>query len=492
MQFKKQVPDIFIFAAIFVVTIVLVASVSAQQQLGAGASPTSTETSTPAAMQSVGAADNPFLGSVPSGQVSSTPIALTLLDAIDRGLKQNLGLLLTDQGTLAARGARLKALSDLLPHVESRVGESLQQINLAAFGIPAPPGSPSIVGPFSVFDARATVTENVLDFHALNNTRAATERVKAAQFSYQNARDLVVLVVGASYLQAIADGARVEASQAQFKTAETLYKQAVDLKNAGMVPGIDVLRAQVQMQAEQQRLLVAENNYAKQLLSLGRTIGLPPAQQFTLADKIPYAAPVPIALEDAFKRAYEKRSDYQRAQSLVKAAELSRKAALGEALPTLGVTADYGAIGNHPTESHGTFSAAAGLRIPIFQGGKVKGDVQQADAVLNQRRAELDDLRARIEYEVRTAFLDVNAATQQLQVATSALEVARQQVTQSQDRFAAGVTNNVEVVQAQQQQATAEDNYISSLFAHNFAKLTLARALGVAEDATKRFLGGKP
>jgi len=443
-------------------------------------------------MQSVGSAGNPFLGSVPTGQVSPTPVSLGLLEAIDRGLKYNLGLLLTEQGTLAARGARLKALSDLLPNLQVRLGDSVQQINLAAFGIPPPAGSSSVIGPFNVLDARAYFTQNVIDFQALNKTRAANEGIKAAQYSYQNARDLVVLVVGASYLQAVANSSRVEAADAQFRTSQALYRQAVDLKNAGMSPGIDVLRAQVEMQAQEQRLLVAQNDLAKQMLTLARTIGLPGGQQFTLADKIPYAAPVPITLDDALKRAFEKRSDYLRAQSLVKAAELNKKAAQGEALPTLGVTADYGAIGKSPVNSHGTFSTAAGLRIPIFQGGRVRGDVLQAESALNQRKAELDDLRGRIEYEVRTAFLDVNAATQQLQVATGALDLARQQVAQSRDRFAAGVTNNVEVVQAQQQQAVAEENYISSLYAHNFAKLTLARALGVAEDATKKFLGGKP
>jgi outer membrane protein TolC len=246
------------------------------------------------------------------------------------------------------------------------------------------------------------------------------------------------------------------------------------------------------MQTQQQRLLVARNDYDKQLLSLARIIGLPLAQKYALADRIPYAAPVPITFEDALKRAYEKRSDYLRAQALVNSAELARKAASGQRLPSIAATGEYGLIGNHPTESHGTFAVAAGIRVPIFEGGRIKADIQQADAQLSQRRSQLEDLRGRIEYEVRTAFLDVTAATDQLQVATSALDVARQQVAQSQDRFAAGVTNNVELVQAQEAQAAAEENFIGSLFAHNFAKLTLARALGVAEDATKKFLGGKP
>lgn len=441
-------------------------------------------------LQQLSAAENPLSGSVPHGTATADTVPLTLLDAIDRGLKFNLGLVLSQQGTASAEASRLRALADTLPNFNARVAESVQQVNLEAYGFDRP-GMPSIVGPFGVFDVRASVTGNILDFRSMYNRRAANENLRAAKLSYQDTRDLVVLVVGASYLQAVAGVARVEAAEAQFKTAQTIYNQAVDLKSAGMVPGIDVLRAQVEMQTQQQRLLVARNDHEKQLLSLARTIGMPLGQKFTLADRIPYAAPVPISFDEALQRAYERRADYLRAQALVSSAELTKRAAQSQRLPSLGGTADYGVIGKRPGDSHGTFTAAAAVRMPIFDFGRIRSDVMQAEAQLQQRRSQLDDLRARIEFEVRTAFLDVNAATEQLQVATSALDVARQQVAQSQDRFGAGVTNNVELVQAQEAQSAAEENYISSLFAHNFAKLTLARALGVAEDATKKFLGGK-
>lgn len=443
----------------------------------------------PNVMQQLNAGQTPLAGSraVP---LQPGTVSLTLLDAIDRGLKYNLGIILSEQGNRSAGAARIRALSDLLPHINARVGESVQQINLAAYGIPLAPGTPTIIGPFSIFDSRALATET-LGFNSLYKERAARENVQAARYSYQNTRDLIVLVVGASYLQALADASRVQSVTAQVQTAQALYDQAVNLKNAGMTAGIDVLRAQVELQAQQQRLLVAQNDYDKQLLTLARTIGLPMGQDFKLADSMPQSAPVPITFEDALKRAYEKRSDYQQVQAQVRAAELQVKAAKAERYPELGVNGDYGILGKTPGNSHGTFTAAAGLSIPVFQGRKIESDIIQADTVLQQHQAELDDLHQRIEYEVRTAFLDVNAATAQLKVATAALEVARDQVTQSRDRFTAGVTNTVEVVQAQEQRATAEENFISSLYAHNVAKLNLARALGVAEDATKRFLGGQ-
>jgi outer membrane protein TolC len=441
-------------------------------------------------LQQQSTSENPLLGSRPAPSQPGV-ISLTLLDALDRGLKYNLGIVLSERGTESATAARLRAMSEMLPHVSAHVAESVQQINLAAYGFPVSPGASSVIGPFSVFDTRAALTDNLFDLHYLYNKRAADENVKGAKFSYQNTRDLVVLVVGASYLQTLADAARVESAQAQVQTSKALYDQAVNLKSAGMVAGIDVLRSQVEYQAQQQRLLVAQNELDKQMLSLARTIGIPMGQQIKLADKIPAAQAVPITFEDALKRAYEKRSDYQQAESRLRAAELVKKSAEAQRLPSVGVNGDYGVIGRTPGNSHGTFTAAAALQIPIFQGGRITADVQQAEVQRKTREAELDDLRQRIEFEVRSAFLDVNAATKQLEVATSALGVARDQVSQSRDRFAAGVSNNVEVVQAQEQLAAAEENYISSLFAHNVAKLSLARALGIAEDATKKFLGGQ-
>lgn len=467
----------------------LVESGSAQQVPPATVGAASVTVSSP--LQSLSPSD-PLLGSVPEGKLSPTPIQISMVDAINRGLRTNLGLLLADQNLQLAQGEKWTTLSHLLPDIAVLLQESIQQLSLASFGFPpsaSPTGNP-VLGPFSLFQTGPTLTES-LSFKDYNTWKAARENTKAAVFNYRTTRDLVVLAVGAAYLQAQTGSARVDSVQAQVETAQTLYDQARDMQNVGMVPGIDVLRSQVELEAEQQRLVVAQNDYEKQLLALGRVIGLPPGQKFILTDKIPAPAPVPLTFEEALKKAYESRPDYKRAESFVRSSELLKKAAIGEALPSIGVGGNYAVLGDNPGDSHGTFTAGGTLNIPVFQGGRVRGDVMQADAQLRQARSELDDLRSRIEYEVRTAFLDVNAATKQLEVATSALDLARKEVGQSRDRFADGVTNNVEVIQAQQAQAVAEENYIAGLFAHNFAKLSLARSLGVAEEATKQFLGGK-
>jgi outer membrane protein TolC len=431
------------------------------------------------------------LGGVPTGQATPGVLSLSLADSIDRGLKYNLGLLLSEQGTRAARGARLRALSDLLPKVTWETSESRQQINLQAFGFSSFPGFPSIVGPFNTFDTRAYLSQPILDFKALNGARAEAEYLRAAEFTYQDSRDLVVLVCADLYLAVNAASSRVEAAAAQVKTAQAIYDRSVDLKKAGTVPGIDVLRAQVELEAEQQHLMYVQNAYQKQKLSLARAIGLPTGQEFELSDNVPYTPAPMLPLDQALQQALKSRSDYQSAEALVRAAESNKKAAQGEGLPALRFNADYGDIGLSPNNSHGTFTVAANVKVPIFQGGLVRGKVLEADALLRQREAQLDDLRGRIDYEVRTALMDLKSAGDQVQVAMSAEHLAGEQVKQAQDRFAAGVANSLEVVQAQGALATADENFISSLFNFNVAKALLARSMGQGEVAVKQFLGGK-
>jgi len=439
-------------------------------------------------------AQNPFRGSNPSGEPTPGVLQLSATDAIDRGLRYNLGLLLSRDQTEAVRGARYRALSDLLPNVTARISVTEEQLNLAALGFPAAAlslGVPAIVGPFNVFDARAFATQSVLDLVAINKTRAANENVRAADWSYRNAREVVVLVVGGEYLAVIADASRVQAAQAQFDSAQALYQQAVDLHNAGIVAAIDVLRAQVEMQGFRQRLVAARNQLEKQKLALARVIGLPQGQQFALSTDVPYSPAPPTTVDEALQRALNQRPDYQQAQALEASAQRSRDASVAEYYPSLQVSGDYGVIGPHITNSHGTFTLAGGLKIPIFEGGRIHGEVLQADALLRQRRQEISDLRTRIENDVRTSLLDINSAAELVEVAQGTVTLADQQLVQARDRFAAGIADNIQVIQAQEAVATARENFISSLNAHNLAKLNLARALGSAEVLTKSYLGGK-
>lgn len=418
-------------------------------------------------------------------------IKLSVLDAIDRGLKHNLGLLLSQEQTGTARAQHWRSLSLLLPNASFRTTETIQKINLAAFGIPFTVNGSTVVGPFSVFDARPSVTQRILDFSAINRLRASGEGEKAAQFNVQDARELVVLVVGNEYLLTIASASRLQTARAQFATAQTIFQQTQDLKKAGVVAGIDVLRAQVQMQQQQQRVLASENQLERQKMTLARTIGLPVSQQFELSDSVPYSPLVPFNLEESLARAYQRRPEYLAAEARMRAAEIQVKAAKQERLPTLEMDGDYGALGRAPGDSRATYTVAGSVRVPIFQGGRVRADILDAQSALNQLTSQLHDLHSRIEFEVRSALLDVNTSNDQVAVAQQSVSLAGDELKQAQDRFTAGVSGSLEVTQAQESVAIANETYIQALYLNNVAKLTLARALGVAEQQTRAFLTGR-
>ena len=430
-----------------------------------------------------------FLGSIPQGKATDETIELTIDDALDRGLKYNLGLYLSNQTTAEARAARVQSLSALLPNINGAFAEELQRLNLKAFGFKFV-GFPSSVGPFGLTATQATGSWSLLDLASIDKYRASSETVKAAEFDYHDARDKVVLAVGANYLLVIAQESRLEAAQAQLKTAQALYQLASDQETAGLAPNIDTLRARVQLQAQQEAVIEAQNDLEKQRIALARVIGMSVHQKFHLINRVPYA-PVPdIALNGAYELALATRSDYKAAQSQLRAAELRRSAAWKGRLPSVEASGTYGVLGYTPDAMAPNYSAAATLNIPIFQGGRVRADIQETEAVLKERQAQADNLKARIEQEVEDSILDLKAAAQQVEVATTGLDLAQQVVAQSQDRFAAGVTNNVEVIQAQQQLAAANDQFIASLYAHNIAKVLLARSIGNAEQMVKQYLSG--
>jgi outer membrane protein TolC len=435
---------------------------------------------------------SPFAGSVPAKLVPGV-IPLSLQDAIDRALKQNLGLLLSNTDIRAARGQRWEQLSALLPHVTAAPYVAATELNLAELGLSSLGGLivPPSVGPFSYFDARASVTQTLFDWKAINATRAASLSVKSAEYTFKDARDLVVLAVGYTYLQAIADEARIETADAQVKSAQAVYDQAADQVNAGTSPAIDGLRAKVELQTRQQQLIQAKNNYAIQKLTVARVIGLAPGQEFEFTDKSPYQPFEGITVDEALKRAYASRFDYQAALADERAAQFSRKAAVAGYYPSLSFNADYGTAGSHPSTATQVMDARGTLSIPIFQGGSVHGDVLQADARLEQSRERLDNLRAQIDADVRTALLNLQSSADQVNVARSNIDLAEETLVQSRDRFSAGVTDTVEVVQSQEAVASAHEQYISSLYSYNYAKISLARALGAAEQGVKEYFKGK-
>jgi len=434
---------------------------------------------------------NPYVGGVPTGKASPTPLSLSLEDAVARGLRQNLGGLLSSDALSGAQGERWRTLSALLPNLTTGTSFGVRQNDLkAVIGIDVP-GHPPVIGPFGVFDTRAYLDQSVFNWQSIESARSSAAQVKSAQYSYKNARELIVVVVVSNYLLVIADQSQVESALAQRDTAKVIFDQTADQKKAGLAAAVDVLRSDVELQAREQRLILARNNLAKQKRVLARAIGLPAGQTFNITTEAAYQPLTTSTLEDALQQAYRSRADYQSLSEQVRSAELQKKAASAERYPTLSALVDYGSIGTNTASNHGTLDAAAELRLPIFQGGRVHGDNLVANSMLARAKQRLEDLRASIDQEVRNVFLDLQDTAQEVAVEQNAVRLATQTLQQSRDRFSSGVTDNIEVVQAQESLADSNDAYIASLYRYNIAKISLARAIGFAESNYAQYLKGQ-
>ena len=429
-----------------------------------------------------------FQGSVAKGEVSAQPIDLTLDDAVQRALKNNLGVILSSAQTAAARGQRLSQLQTLLPSVDGSLKETVMQVDLPAEGLRIP--GFVIIGPFGFTDLRATLNWSLIDVASLRNYLAARHNFAAAQLSAQDAREMVVLAAGNAYLLVLADETQVASVEAQVATSKVSLDQAAANHEAGTAPLLDELRARVDYQSLEQQLIVARNALEKDKLALARTIGIPLPQSFNLADKAPYAAFDQIDVEKALREAHANRKDLAAMAEQTKAAGEQRKAATADRFPTLTFNGDYGDIGVNLKTSHGTGDATGALSVPLFREYGLRGEAQVAQAQLDTAKAQLSDKNAQVDADVRDALLDIAAAQKQVEVARSSAELASEALSEAQQRYANGVSDNLAVSQAQQSVAQANDQYVTSLYRHNVAKLSLARALGAGENY-KNYLGGK-
>jgi outer membrane protein TolC len=435
-----------------------------------------------------------FQGSTPTGVATSEPLPLNLGEAIRRGLSYNLGVIGATEIERNAKAEQREALSRLLPDLTGAITAADQQVSLATLGLQSAKGLPPgfqfarIIGPFNYFDAGVLLSQRVFDLTAIRNYRSSRDSTAAAGHSVRDNRDLVVLAVGGSYLQVVAAAARVETARAQLETARAVFAQATRQNEAGVNARIDVDRSQVELQSQRLRLISLETDLATQKLALGRIIGLPLGQDVTLTTTMEYT-PVPeMSLTNALATAFASRADLQAAEAQVRAAEQARGAAKAQNLPALAVNGSYGLAGVNPAQANGVFSLFATVDFPIWRGGRIQADIASADAVYAQRRAEYEDARGRVDFEVRTAFLRLAATNEQVAVANANRNLAQSTLRQARDRFAAGVADTVEVVQAQESVATAEQDYIASLFAHYLAKLGLARSTGNTERGVSALL----
>lgn len=429
-------------------------------------------------------------GSLIEGKSTGAVIDLPLDEAIRRGLRTNLGIILQSSLQKSANGQRLEQLQALLPTVTGSASIEVQQVNLAAFGLKFP-GLKPIVGPFQVVDFRAYLTQNFVNVQSLENYIAAKHNFQSAKLTAEDARDMVVLTVGNAYLICIADASRIEAVNAELATSKLTLDQAVASHDAGVSPRIDVLRAQVDFQNEQQNLISATNQLSKDKLALARSIGLPLDQPFRLSDTAPFKALDRMDPQQAFERALAARKDLAASAEQVKAARAGKSAAFADQLPVASFSGDFGDLGTTPGHSHGTYSATGQITAPILQIARNRGERDVADAQFEVARARLSDQIQQVNQDVRDSLLDIQAASRLVETTRSNVDLAREELSEAQQRFRAGISDNLPVSQAQAETEQANNQYISALYQHNVAKLSLARALGVAQTNYNDYLGGK-
>ena len=427
----------------------------------------------------------PYSGSIRSTTAIPFSGMLSLGEAVRRGLAYNLGSVGLAQ-TARLNSAQVRAArSALLPNINSSLSENVQQTDLAAFGLHfSVPGFhvATIAGPYNYYALQATLSQTVANLTVVDNYRSAKATARASQSSLEDARDLVTLAVGGAYLQVLAAQARLDSAQAQLDTANAVFHQSSEQHQEGVLGRLNVDQSQLQTLAQQQQIITLRSDLAKQKINLARLVGIAPNAEYQLTDRFDFS-PAPVqSVNDAVARAEQQRADLKAAQSQVEAAQKALAAARAERLPSASLSGYYEAIGTTPSQSHGAFSVVGTLSVPIWQGGRIEADIAQAKAVLAQREAELEDTRGQIEAEVRETYLDLEAAVGQVEVARKNLQVAQEALQMARARMEAGVINTVEVVQAQQTVSSAQLDLINSVFAHNLAKLSLARDLGHASE----------
>lgn len=443
----------------------------------------------PSVTPQTGGADNSYKGSIVRDKATSGILDLTLDDAIQRGLRNNLGLILQSSSEKSASGQRLQQLQYLLPTITGSASIEVEQINLAAYGLKFPGLNP-IVGPFQVVDFRAYLTQNLVNVQALENYIQSKHSFSAAKLTAEDAHDLVVLTVGNAYLLCIADAARIDAVKSELDTSGVSLKQARDAHEAGTSPRLDVLRAQVDYQNTEQNLIATTNQFGKDKIALARAIGLPLDQKFRIAETTPFAALDAPDADLSFQAALKQRKDLKAAEETLKAAESGKKAAWAQQLPVASFSGDYGDIGTTLGHSHGTYTATGQISAPILQIAKTRGDELVADAQVDQARARLSDQTQQVNADIRDAILDIQSAAKLVEATKSNVDLAHEALSEAQQRFKEGVDTSLAVSQALTTSEQADDQYISALYQHNVAKLALARALGVASTNYKTYVQG--
>lgn len=430
-------------------------------------------------------------------QGTGQPMPLTLDEAVELGLKHNLQLTLARQNQRLVHGEVLTVANNLLPSLTAKATTGTQSINLAAMGFKPsslesfgiPPSQFKTIVKVSTTSAQLNMDQQLFNVPAYYLYRAAQKADRVASMTELNQEGAVTVNVASQYLLALADASEIENARALVKADQVAFQQADDSHKQGVGTNLDVLRARVQLQTEQQTLISAEDTFSKDKIILNRMMGIPADQELTLTDKAPYSQFSELPLDEAKKTAYSRRKDLLSLEAQLEVAERASKAVKFERLPSLSFNGRYGVIGETHGLYHGDFTAQGKLSVPIFEEGQLRGEREVADAQADALRKQIASLRVTIDEQIRSAMLDVNSSAQLVEVARSNVDLAREELDQASQRFTAGVDDNLAVVRAQAALAQAQTQLISTLYQYNVSKLLLARNTGVVESQYKSYLG---
>lgn len=445
---------------------------------------------------------NPFYGSVTVHTISDEPLKLSLDDAVHRGLENNLGLKEAESGEKLFQGEKNIALQEFLPTINMSGGTGVHQYNLAAQGFGPgvlkqfaglfPGGLPtglSLITRADVTQGQLSYKQNLFSGVVIAGWKAAGAAARSAYFQKMSARGEVVQQVSTAYLRAIADASEVDNATALMKADQLQYDHEHEAHEAGTAANLDELRARVQLQSQQQALIAAQNAQEKDLILLKREIGIDSGQKIVLIDPAPYSDLADQTPAEVRAIAYKSRQDYQNLQNQLIEIRALHSAYKAQRLPSLSFSGFYGVDKVNGSSSHGVFSAIGTLNIPIFREADIRGSSDAAAAQLASINAQLEDLRAKIDQQVRSALLDVAAAKELVDVARSNVDLATQALSDETDRVNSGVDDTLPLVTAQASLASAQNNYVESLHQYNVAKLRLARSAGVIELQYRVYLG---
>ena len=418
----------------------------------------------------------PLPGNAPNGVMR-----LTLDQAVSLALKQNptaqIAVITAAESVQDSNIAR----SDLLPQANLNVTDSVQRLNLRVFLGTTVPGFAQHAGPFQVFSAGPGFSTPVFDLTLFKRYQAARQTATASKSDSLSTREQVILLVVSQYIGTLRAVANVEASQSRVELAQALYDQAADVQKEGVGTGIDTLRANVELQNEKQRLLEAQADRDTSLFGLSRLLNLDPRQVIELGDSLSFFdTPQPDALA-SIESALGERQEWKALQERLKAAGLDKKASQYSRLPKVDFSGNWAYEGSSSTTGIPTYNYQAGVSVPIFTGGRIHAEIVKADLEIQKLQQQRDDLRNQIALDVKTALINLDSARSQVAVANLGVQLSKEEVDQARDRFKAGVANNIEVIQAQDSLARANDNQIAALYRFNQARADYARSIGQME-----------